>query len=119
MDHASLKRFMSLHNQILAERRAVIARLRDLDEKLEAMGFNATVRHYGIHTPSGRVRNKTSLKKAVVNVIANRSMTKEEVLRAVLASGYQFNTDDPMNSLGVILYGKNPKFENVDGRFNL
>jgi hypothetical protein len=33
--------------------------------------------------------------------------------------GYQFSTDDPLNSLGVILYGKNPKFKNEGGRFSL
>jgi hypothetical protein len=48
-----------------------------------------------------------------------KSLTKHEILDAVLASGYQFSTNDPLNSLGVILYGKNPKFKNQNGRFSL
>lgn len=32
--------------------------------------------------------------------------------------GYRFSTKDPMNSLGVILYGKNPRFKNDGGRFS-
>jgi hypothetical protein len=43
--------------------------------------------------------------------IEGRSMTKREILDAALALGYQFSTDDPFDSLGVILYGKNPKFK--------
>jgi hypothetical protein len=45
-------------------------------------------------------------------------MTKGEVLAAVQKRGYKFSTNDPLNSLGVILYGKNPKFNRVDGRFS-
>lgn len=46
-------------------------------------------------------------------------MSKHDILDAVLRSGYQFSTDDPLNSLGVILYGKNPKFINEGGKFSL
>ena len=41
-----------------------------------------------------------------------------EILDAVLALGYTFSTDDPLNSLGVILYGKKPKFKNEHGKLN-
>jgi hypothetical protein len=52
-------------------------------------------------------------------VIEGKAMTKHEILDAVLGAGYQFSTDDPLNSLGVILYGKKPKFKNDIGRFSL
>src|SRR5690606_5426478 len=39
--------------------------------------------------------------------------------QAVQQRGYKFQTKKPLNSLGVILYGKNPKLKRVDGRFSL
>jgi hypothetical protein len=60
-----------------------------------------------------------SLKEAVLKAIDGKSLSKHEVLDAVLRSGYQFSTDDPLNSLGVILYGKSPKFKNNAGQFSL
>ena len=60
-----------------------------------------------------------SLKEAVLKVIEGKALTKNEVLDAVFALGYQFTTDDPLNSLGVILYGKLPKFKNDHGKFSL
>lgn len=114
-----VQKLVSLHSNILAERESLLLRLRHVDEALAAMGFNATLRHYGLHTPTGRIRNKISLKKTVLKVLDKKSLTKDEILDAVLRSGYTFSTDDPMNSLGVILYGKNPKFKNTNGRFSL
>ena len=52
-------------------------------------------------------------------MLDGKSMTKHQVLEVVLALGYQFITEDPLNSLGVILYGKSPKFKNDRGRFSL
>src|SRR5205085_2896713 len=60
-----------------------------------------------------------SLREHVLQVLRGGAKTKEEVLKAVQGQGYRFQTKDPLNSLGVILYGKNPKFNRVDGRFSL
>ena len=46
-------------------------------------------------------------------------MTSREVLAGVQKRGYKFSTNNPLNSLGVILYGKNPKFNRADGKFSL
>ena len=43
---------------------------------------------------------------------------KQEILDAIHKLGYRFTTKNPMNSLGVILYGKNPRFKNENGRFS-
>jgi len=48
-------------------------------------------------------------------VLKDKKLSKHQILDAVIATGYQFSTEDPMNSLGVVLYGKNPKFVK-DGR---
>jgi hypothetical protein len=60
-----------------------------------------------------------SLKEAVLKAIEGKALSKHEILDTVLRMGYQFSTDDPLNSLGVILYGKNPKFKNEGGKFSL
>lgn len=115
----ALKQYTALRDAIFAEREQLIVRLREIDEALGAMGLRGRDGYYGPRTPTGRVRNETSLKDAVLKVIEGKSLTKHEILDAVLALGYQFSTDDPLNSLGVILYGKKPKFKNNGGKFSL
>jgi hypothetical protein len=83
------------------------------------MGFSGRDPSQGPRALMGRVRNAMSLKETVLKIIEGKSMTKHEILDAVLRSGYQFSTNDPLNSLGVILYGKSPKFKNESGRFRL
>jgi hypothetical protein len=114
-----LKEFAGLQQAINKEREQLITRLRELDEACGAMGLRGRDSYYGPRTPTGRVRNEMSLKDAVIKVLEDKSLTKQEILHAVIAVGYQFSTDDPLNSLGVILYGKNPKFKNEEGNFSL
>jgi hypothetical protein len=115
----ALKEYVTLRDSIFAEREKLIIRLREMDEALGTMGLRGKDAYYGPRTPTGRVRNELSLKEAVLKVIEGKALTKHEVLDAVLSLGYQFSTDDPLNSLGVILYGKNPKFKNDNGKFSL
>jgi hypothetical protein len=115
----ALKQYVALRDSIVAEREQIITRLREMDEALGAMGLRGRDSYYGPRTPTGRVRNELSLKEAVLNVVEGKALTKHEVLDAVLALGYTFSTDDPLNSLGVILYGKKPKFKNEHGKFSL
>jgi hypothetical protein len=119
MKSDALKQYVALRDSIFSEREELIARLREIDDALGAMGLRGRDSYYGPRTPSGRVRNELSLKEAVLKVIDGKSLTKHEILDAVLRMGYQFSTDDPLNSLGVILYGRNPKFKNEGGRFTL
>lgn len=116
----ALKQYVSLRDSIMTEREQIITRLREMDEALGAMGLRGRDSYYGPRTPSGRVRNETSLKECVLKILGDgKALTKDEILDAVLRSGYQFSTDDPLNSLGVILYGKSPKFKNEGGKFSL
>lgn len=119
MKSDALKQYVSLRDSIFAEREQLIARLREIDEALGAMGLRGRDTYYGPRTPTGRVRNEMSLKEAVLKVVEDKALSKHEILDAVLRMGYQFSTDDPLNSLGVILYGKNPKFKNDGGKFSL
>jgi len=115
----ALNQFVALREEILAERDQIVARLREVDQALGAMGLRGSDSYYGPRTPTGRYRNEMSLKKAVMQALKGKQMTKHEILDAVLALGYQFSTADPLNSLGVILYGKKPKFKNQGGRFSV
>jgi hypothetical protein len=118
MKSDALKQYVSLRDSIFAEREQLISRLREIDAALGAMGLRGGG-SYGPRTPTGRVRNELSLKEAVLKVVDGKALTKHEILDAVLRLGYQFSTDDPLNSLGVILYGKNPKFKNEGGKFSV
>jgi hypothetical protein len=119
MKQDALKQYVALRDAIFAEREQLISRLREIDEALGSMGLRGKDSYYGPRTPTGRVRNEMSLKEAVMKVIEGRELTKHEILDAVLRLGYQFSTDDPLNSLGVILYGRSPKFKNENGRFSI
>jgi hypothetical protein len=114
-----LKDYVAVRDAIFAERETLIARLREIDEAIGPIGLRGKDSYYGPRTQTGRARNDKSLKEVVMEVIDGKAMTKHDVLDAVLRSGYQFSTDDPLNSLGVILYGKSPKFENTSGKFSL
>jgi hypothetical protein len=119
MKQDALKQYVALRDAIFAEREQLISRLREIDEALGSLGLRGKDSYYGPRTPTGRVRNEMSLKEAVMKVIEGKSLTKHEILDAVLRMGYQFSTDDPLNSLGVILYGRTPKFKNENGRFSI
>lgn len=114
-----LKAYLELRVAIDAERAALITRLKEIDSQLAELGLRATDGYYGPRTPTGRVRNEMSLKEAVLKALQAGPMTKDEVFEAVRALGYEFSTDDPLNSLGVVLYGKSPKFKREGNKFAL
>jgi hypothetical protein len=67
----------------------------------------------------GRRNNPMSLREAVITVTTNRPLTKQEIYEAVQRLGYRFGGSDPLNAIGVVVYGKNPRFTNEGGRFSL
>ena len=115
----ALKNYAALRDSIFAEREKIISRLREIDEAIGALGLRGKESYFGPRTPTGRTRNELSLKDTVIQVLKGKALTKHEILDAVMAAGYVFATNDPLNSLGVILYGKKPKFKNDKGRFSL
>lgn len=118
MRHDNLRQYVSLRDAILQEKTQIEQRLREINQALGQMvGFGGDGR-VGPRTGT-RNRNAISLRDAVIEVVKPGSLTKDEILKGVEDLGYKFATSDPMNSLGVILYGKNPKFSNEGGRFGL
>ena len=128
MRNNSLQQFVRLRQQLTQERGQLEERLRQISEALGEMPLHSLSPAQGATAsapaqPSRRGKRGSgggqSLREHVLAVLQNGAMTKEEVLAAVQKRGYKFSTSNPLNSLGVILYGKNPKFNRADGRFSL
>lgn len=124
----SLKQFVRLRQELSQERGRLEERLRQISEALGEMPLPSLLPIQGAtaSAPSQPTRRGKrgsgggqSLREHVLAVLQSGAMTKEEVLSAVQKRGYKFSTSNPLNSLGVILYGKNPKFNRADGKFSL
>lgn len=122
-----IKRYIDLRNSLLKEKATLENRLRQINSALGESGSisqpeqtttssipTSSSRRRGGRRPSGGL----SLRDAVLQVTSRGPLTKEEILSAVKQLGYKFSTNNPLNSLGVILYGKAPKFKNDGGRFS-
>jgi hypothetical protein len=121
-----IRRYLSLRDSLLKEKSDLEVRLREINQ---ALGQAGPATPSEVETPAapsttgrrgrrGR-RGGISLRDAVLQATSGTQLTKEEILERVQALGYRFSTKNPMNSLGVILYGKNPKFRNENGRFSV
>ena len=123
MKNDSLANYLKLRSDLLKERAQLERRLEQINEALGGSSeatYTTDEPSSGGYTPTNRTRrNKVSLKKLVIQMLSERSMTKEELLKAVVSTGYKFSTKNPLNSMGVILYGKEPKFRNEDGKFSV
>jgi hypothetical protein len=114
----NLRRYIGLRDSLISEKSNLEQRLRAINEALGQPSLTSA-------TPSsiggrrGRpARGAISLRDAVLQVTSRSPLTKDEILKAVQGLGYKFSTSNPLNSLGVILYGKNPRFKNEQGRFS-
>lgn len=63
-----------------------------------------------------RVKNTMSLKQAVTQVTKDKALSAQEIIAAVEGIGYQFATDNKLNSLRTLLYS-DKSFKNNDGKF--
>jgi hypothetical protein len=122
-----IRRYLSLRDSLLKEKNNLEVRLREISQALDqtAPTTSTVSADAGAGTsPARRGRRKRggggglSLRDAVLQVASGTPLTKEEILQRVQSLGYRFSTKNPLNSLGVILYGKNPKFRNDGGRFS-
>lgn len=123
----SLNQFVRLHRELNKERSELETRLKAINEALGAMNVPSSAPgrpEEAARITRGPGRRKrgsggASLREHVIAVLQQGSKTKEEVLNAVMARGYTFATNNPLNSLGVILYGKNSPFSRTDGKFSV
>lgn len=124
MQRDTIKQYIRLRRALETEREQLTARLSEVTEALagfQGAGLPPAASGKRAGRPAGRVKveNSLSLKEAVLAVIKGKALTKEEVLAAIQKLGYQFRTSNPLNSIGTVLYGKQPRFKNVDGKFSL
>lgn len=114
----SLKIYMRLTKNLLAEKAQLESRLAELTEAL-AEGDSIPARKTSKISTVKKFTNSISLREAVVKATTGKPLTKDEILVQVEKLGYRFNTGNPKNSLGVLLYtSKNPKFKNQEGKFS-
>jgi hypothetical protein len=121
---SDIKKYINLRDSLILEKTRLENRLREINSALgqgqeTGSGFNTSVAR-GVKASRGRrgARSGLSLRDAVLQATAKGPLTKEQILESVKSLGYRFSTTNPLNSLGVILYGKNPKFKNDAGRFS-
>jgi hypothetical protein len=126
-----IRKYIDLRDSLVREKQELEERLRQINEALgqqesppqssspaPAAKPSSTPRP-GAGGRRGRPsRSGVSLRDAVLQVTSSGPKTKQEILDGVASLGYRFSTKNPLNSLGVILYGKNPKFKNDNGRFS-
>src|SRR5437870_4945966 len=109
-----IQKFIELKKQFISEREAIRERLAQINIALDGQSDAPVVAVSPKVTPpraaatANRRHNPLSLKSAILQVTKSKPLTKKEILGAVQKLGYRFATKDPMNSMGVILYGKRP-----------
>ena len=119
-----IKAFVSLRIALEAKRSTLLTEITAIDAALGSLagGVPLVAKAKPTTAPAKRVRRKKnglSLKAAVVQALSMFPLSKEDILAEVKKLGYQFTTDNPINSLNAVLYGKKPKFKTADGRFSL
>jgi hypothetical protein len=130
MRNDSLQQFVRIRKELNEERERLQMRLNQINEALGEMPLPSQSRIEGTQSETAGAQTKgrrgrrpasggQSLREHVVAVLQGGALTKEGVLAAVQKRGYKFSTSNPLNSLGVILYGKSPKLNRAEGKFSL
>ena len=132
MKHDKLKQYASLRTSLISEKAELEARLAEING---ALGESAPVVKTASKAasaavevaskpakrgPGRRPRNGASLKDAVVAVLkANKSLGRQDLLKAVIAAGYKFSAKDPLNSLSTLVYSNKKLFKANSGAISL
>lgn len=129
----NLEQYINVREALIQEKAELEARLSRIQEALGEVAETATTStqnrqrqqpaaasHGGPRRGRPPVGGGQSLREVVASVLQNSTpLTKQEVLERVVRTGYKFTTKNPLNSLGVILYGKGNGFTRENGRFSL
>jgi hypothetical protein len=121
---SDIRKYLTLRDSLIKEKAKLEGRLQEINEALGQVTESANLPQpsqpstRGRRGPAGRASGGLSLRDAVIQVTSRGALTKEQILEGVKRIGYKFSTTNPLNSLGVILYGKNPKFKNDGGKFS-
>jgi len=118
MKNDKLKQFVNLRESLRAEQVMLEKRLAEIQAALADRAVTTPATTAAPRARKARrARNIVSLKAAILQATREKALTKPEILAAVQKAGYQFTTAKPMNSINVVLYGKQPKFKKANGKF--
>jgi hypothetical protein len=108
-----LQDFLSAKTALVQHRQALLKRLDEIDAALRLVAPRST-RTYG-----PRPNNEMTLPGAIAKVTAKSPLTIREIVEAVVQAGYKFSSANPINSVGVYLYGPGKKlFKRKAGKFS-
>lgn len=127
-----LKQYVSLRDSLTKEKAGLEARLAEINRALgsaDSADVASAARSKAADSgaakagrPPGKTRkraqNSKSLRDTVVEALAQKPLNRQEILDAVLKSGYVFSAKDPLNSLSTLLYTDKKSFKNKDGKFS-
>lgn len=137
MKHDKLKQYAVLRTSLVSEKAELEARLAEIDL---ALGSSAPVAVKSAKVvasapapakaakaakaakrgPGRRPRNGASLKDAVVAALKSyKSLSRQDLLKAVIAGGYKFSAKDPLNSLSTLVYSNKKLFKANSGKISL
>lgn len=137
MKNDLLKQYVSLRDSLTKEKAALEVRLAEINRALggDSGAANSAVAAApraragaakeetrapkAAGRPRKRAQNNKSLRDTVVDSLANKPLNRQEILEAVLKSGYVFSAKDPLNSLSTLLYTDKKTFKNKDGKFSV
>lgn len=132
-----LKVYAALRSSLIAEKDKVEARLRDITDALgEVTTPSATeatftkrrghspmtdaaknVRSSGPNRRRGRSSSGGSLKDAAIAALkGGKSISRQDLLIAVVDGGYKFATKNPLNSLNAVVYSQKKIFKIKAGK---
>ncbi len=120
MKRDPLKQYVALRESLLKRKATLEAELAKIYAALGESSASAAVPSAAVRaakTGRKRAKNSLSLKAAALQVIAEKPLTKPEILKAVAKLGYEFTAKDPMNSLNTLLYSDKAFKNEGDGKF--
>lgn len=142
----TLKQYVALRSGLVAEKSALEARLREINRALgegaaapataaavvaapaarrgrpPASAAPAAAAPSGKGKGRGRGRSTTggSLREAAVSALqGGKSLSRQELLKSVMDSGYKFTAKDPLNSLSTLVYSNKKVFKAKSGLISL
>jgi hypothetical protein len=112
-----LKQYVSVRKALIDEKARLESRLEEINQVL---GETPSVPAVPLEAVGRRrrVRGPMSMKAAVIKVTTGHPMTKPEIMAAIRELGYRSSSKKPTRMLDNVLYGRNPRFRNEDGRFS-
>ena len=96
-----LKTFLEKRDSLLQTRAKIVEKIREIDQLLGKAGAPPT---FVIGQKRRRPKNEINLKQAISQALQDGPKSRHEILDAVQAMGYQFSTNNPLNSLSAALY---------------